>query len=87
VGRASGAGFLLLMVPRHWERVDERALRADRIEIAYVTLSDAVDAARIRFTNDSHLNALGHRLYAEGLVPILERALRVELRRRGIGLR
>ena len=85
--RASGAGFLLLMIPRHWERVDERALRADRIEIAYVTLSDAVAAANIRFANDAHLNALGHRLYADGLVPIVERALRVELRRRRLASR
>jgi hypothetical protein len=74
--RASGAGFLLLMIPQHFERVDLRALRADRIEPRYVALSDAIDPRRIRFQNDSHLNALGHRLYAEGLVPIVMAALR-----------
>jgi hypothetical protein len=74
--RASGAGFLLLMIPQHFPRVDLRALRADRIEPRYVALSDAIDPSRIRFRNDSHLNALGHRLYADGLVPILEAALR-----------
>jgi hypothetical protein len=78
--RASGAGFLLLMIPQHWERVDLHALRADRIDPQYVTLSDAIDPSRIRFRNDSHLNALGHRLYAEGLTPIVEGALRARLR-------
>jgi lysophospholipase L1-like esterase len=74
--RASGAGFLLLMIPQHWPRVDLRALRADRIDPKYVTLSDAIDPSQIRFRNDSHLNALGHRLYAEGLTPVVEAALR-----------
>ena len=74
--RGSGAGFLLLMIPQHWPRVDLRALRADRIEPQYVTLRDVVDPSQIRFRNDSHLNALGHRLYAEGLTPVVEAALR-----------
>jgi hypothetical protein len=74
--RASGAGFLLLMIPRHWQRVDLRALRADRIEPEYVELAGGVEPSQIRFRNDSHLNALGHRLYAEGLAPIVEAALR-----------
>ena len=78
--RAGGASFLLLMIPKHWKRVDLRALRADGIEIEYVTLSDAIDPSRIRFANDSHLNALGHRLYAEGLTPIVEKALRGQRR-------
>jgi lysophospholipase L1-like esterase len=74
--RASGAGFLLLMIPAHWDRVDLRALRADRIEPQYVELRGGVDPSQIRFRNDGHLNALGHRLYAEGLTPIVEAALR-----------
>lgn len=74
--RASGARFLLLMIPQHWKRVDLRALRADQIDLQYVTLSDAVDPSQIRYRNDSHLNVLGHRLYAEGLTPIVEAALR-----------
>jgi lysophospholipase L1-like esterase len=31
---------------------------------------------QIRFRNDSHLNALGHRLLAEGLAPLVESELR-----------
>lgn len=74
--RASGAGFLLLMIPRHFPRVDLRALRADQIEPRSVALRGGVDPAQIRFRNDSHLNRLGHRLYAEGLLPIVEAELR-----------
>jgi hypothetical protein len=68
------------MIPRHWERVDTRALRADGIEPRYVTLSQAVEPSRIRFANDAHMSALGHRVYAEGLLPILDQALRARLR-------
>jgi lysophospholipase L1-like esterase len=78
--RGSGARFLLLMIPQHWPRVDLRALRADQIDLQYVTLSDAIDPSQIRFRNDSHLNALGHRLYAEGLTPVVEAALRSRAR-------
>jgi len=74
--RVSGASFLLLMIPQHWERVDTRALRADGVEPRYVTLPDVIEPQQIRFTNDAHLNALGHRVYAEGLAPLLESALR-----------
>jgi lysophospholipase L1-like esterase len=35
---------------------------------------------QIRFRNDSHLNALGHRLLAEGLAPLVESELRSALR-------
>jgi hypothetical protein len=80
--RASGAGFLLLTMPWHWERLDARALRAAGIEPRYVTLSQAIEPSRIRFANDSHMNALGHRVYAEGLLPILDTALRARLRAR-----
>ncbi len=74
--RDSGAHFLLVMIPRHWPRVDLRALRADRIPIESVTIPDFVDPTRLRFENDGHLNVLGHRLYADGLVPIVASALR-----------
>jgi hypothetical protein len=50
-----------------------------------VTLSDAIDPSRIRFENGSHLNVLGHRLYAEGLTPIVEKALRSHRRQRRSG--
>ena len=80
--RASGSAFLLLMIPEHWPRVDLRALRADRIEPQYVALRGGVEPSRIRFRNDGHLNALGHRLYADGLAPIVEGALRARSRPR-----
>jgi hypothetical protein len=72
--RDTGARFLLLMVPRHWPRVDLRALRADGIQIDFVSIP--LEAHRLRFKNDGHLNAMGHRLYAEGLAPILHGAMR-----------
>ena len=78
--RASGASFLLLATPRHWGRLDVRALAADRIEPRYVALRGALQPSQIRFRNDSHLNVLGHRVYAEGLVPIVEAELRASLR-------
>jgi lysophospholipase L1-like esterase len=74
--RAAGARFLLLMVPRHWPRIDLRALRADQIPIESVTIPEGVDPRSIRFENDGHLNAHGHRFYADGLLPIVESALR-----------
>ena len=74
--RASGAGFVLLMTPRHSERVDLRALRADRIEPRFVSLPAGIRASQIRFRNDSHLNVLGHRQFAEGLAPLVEAELR-----------
>jgi lysophospholipase L1-like esterase len=73
--RASGASFVLLMLPVHWDRVDMRALRADWIDIQYVEVA-LVDRSRIQFRNDSHLNAFGHRIFADALVPIVESALR-----------
>ena len=80
--RESGASFLLMMIPQHWKRVDARALRADGIQPHWVELSAAIDPAQIRFANDAHLNALGHRIYAEGLLPVLATALQ-EHRARG----
>ena len=74
--RASGARFLLLMTPSHWERVDLRALRADRIQPRFVSMPEGIRPDQIRFRNDSHLNALGHRLMAEGLAPLVEAELR-----------
>jgi hypothetical protein len=64
------------MTPRNWERVDQRALRADRIEPHSVVLPAEVRASQIRFRNDSHLNALGHRHFAAGLAPLVEAELR-----------
>lgn len=74
--RASGARFVLVMTPQNAQRVDLRALRADRIEPRSVALPPGVGARQIRFRNDGHLNVLGHRLFAEGLAPQLERELR-----------
>jgi lysophospholipase L1-like esterase len=79
--RESGARFLLVMAPSHWERVDLRALRADRIEPHVVSLPAGIEAQQIRFRNDSHLSALGHRVFAEGLAPQLEPELRAALLR------
>ena len=80
--RGSGARFLLLVTPRHWERLDVRALAADRIEPHYVLLPGTLQPSQIRFRNDSHFNALGHRVYAEGLAPIVEAELRALVRAR-----
>jgi lysophospholipase L1-like esterase len=74
--RLSGARFLLMITPRHWERLDVRALAADRIEPHSVPLPAGLEPARLRFRNDAHFNALGHRFYAEGLAPLAERELR-----------
>jgi hypothetical protein len=68
------------MTPRHWERVDLRALRADQIDPRFVSLPAGTRPGEIRFRNDSHLNALGHRLMAAGLAPLVESELRSALR-------
>jgi lysophospholipase L1-like esterase len=78
--RASGARFLLLMTPRHWERVDLRALRADQIDPRFVSLPTGIRPGQIRFRNDSHLNAFGHRVLADRLAPLVESELRSALR-------
>ncbi len=80
--RASRARFLLLVTPRHWERLDVRALAADQIEPHSVTLPGTLQMSQLTFRNDAHFNALGHRVYAEGLVPIVEAELRALLRSR-----
>jgi hypothetical protein len=72
---ASGASFLLLMRPEYQERVDVRALRADRADIQYVILQGS-RIGEFLFRNDSHLSVHGHRSYANGLLPLVERALR-----------
>jgi hypothetical protein len=78
--RASGARFLLLMLPEDVRRVDAVALRAAGIEPRYVP--PRPDMGEIRFRNDPHMNAAGHRFYAEGLVPVLDEPLRAILRER-----
>ena len=80
--RASNARFLLLVTPRHWERLDVRALAADRIVPHYVTLQGTLRMSQLTFRNDAHFNVLGHRVYAEGLAPIVEAELRELLRSR-----
>jgi lysophospholipase L1-like esterase len=81
--RASGARFLLMITPRNWERLDVRALAADGIEPHTVLLPPGLEPGQIRFRNDGHFNALGHRVYAEALAPLAERELRALLRARG----
>jgi lysophospholipase L1-like esterase len=73
--RETGARFLLLMIPQHWPRVNLRALRADGIQIESVSIPSFIGSHRVRFKNDGHLNVMGHRLYAEGLAPIVQDAL------------
>jgi len=73
--RSSGARLLLIMAPRHHRYVDVAALRADGVEIESVAMSGSIDPSLIRFRNDSHLNARGHRVFADGLRRPLERVL------------
>jgi lysophospholipase L1-like esterase len=80
--RSSQARFLLLVTPRLWERLDVRALAADRIEPHYVTLPGTLQMSQLTFRNDAHFNVLGHRVFAEGLAPIVEAELREVLRAR-----
>jgi len=80
--RASGAAFVLMMTPPHWQRLDTRALLADGIDARYVTMSADIDRSQLHFRNDSHWNERGHRVYADGLAPIVEEPLRMLLRRR-----
>jgi hypothetical protein len=82
--RVNGARFLLMITPRHWERLDVRALAADGIEPHAVTMSAAIQQSQLRFRNDSHFNTLGHQVYADGLTPLVESELRAVLRARGI---
>jgi lysophospholipase L1-like esterase len=78
--RADGARFLLLITPRHWERLDVRALGADRIRPYTVAMPRGLEASELRFRNDGHFNRLGHRVYADGLAPLVEDALRARQR-------
>src|SRR5262245_9241807 len=80
--RASQARFLLLVTPRHWQRLDVRALAADQIEPHYVALPPSLQMSQLTFRNDAHFNVLGHQVYAEGLAPLVEAELREVLRRR-----
>jgi len=80
--RATGADFLLMITPPHWQRLGTRALLADQIAAHYVTLPAGVEPSLLRFRNDSHWNERGHRIYAEGLAPIIEERLRALLSRR-----
>jgi lysophospholipase L1-like esterase len=75
--RQSGARFLLMITPQHWERLDVRALAADQIEPHAVPLGVLLPA-QLRFRNDGHFNALGHQVYAEGLAPLVEAELRAQ---------
>jgi lysophospholipase L1-like esterase len=83
--RGNGSRFLLMITPRNFERLDVRALAADRIEPHAVTLSSALQPGQLHFQNDSHFNTLGHQVYAEGLVPLVESELHALLRARGMG--
>ncbi|MGH7289084.1 MAG: hypothetical protein ACREI8_13810, partial [Myxococcota bacterium] len=85
--RRSGATFALLMTPRNWERLDTRALRAELIEASSVEISTGIEPSLLRFRNDSHWNARGHQLYAEGLMPFVEEELRAVLKRRAAATR
>jgi lysophospholipase L1-like esterase len=82
--RGNGSRFLLMITPRNFERLDVRALAADQIEPHAVMLSSALQPGQLRFRNDSHFNTLGHQVYAEGLVPLVERELHALLRARGV---
>jgi len=81
--RVNGAHFLLMITPRHWERLDVRALAADQIAPHSVTVSGAMQQSQLKFRNDGHFNALGHQVYAEGLAPLVESELHAVLRARG----
>lgn len=69
---ADGASFVLLIRPRHWER-----MRLDRygIDARYIDLESQFTgmATRpyIRFQNDAHLNETGHELFAKQLAQLL----------------
>jgi lysophospholipase L1-like esterase len=77
--RLAGARFLLMITPRHWERLDVRALAADGIAPHAVALDPALAQEQIRFRNDSHFNALGHQVYADGMAPLVEAELRAQV--------
>ncbi len=85
--RESGAAFALLITPRQWERLDTRALRADGIEASSVAIGTGIERSLLRFRNDSHWNARGHRLFAQGLTPFVEEQLRAVLRKRAAATR
>lgn len=82
--RGNGSRFLLMMTPRHFERLDVRALAADRIEPHSVMLNRALQPSQLRFRNDAHFNVLGHQVYADGLAPLVESELHALLRARGV---
>ncbi len=69
-----GAGFLAVIA--NYRTIDVAALEQKGIAVhRFVLRSRLLEETEIRFENDAHFNALGHRLFAENLTPALVDAI------------
>ncbi len=72
--RADGAGFLAVIA--NYRTLDTDGLAELDIPFhRFVLRSRLLDGDALRFENDAHFNALGHRLFAENLTPALLAAI------------
>ena len=71
--RASGARFLAVLTENQVGLLDTAAFREEGIRYYVMApeVKDGFDVRELRWQNDSHYNAEGHRLVAEVLEPIV----------------
>lgn len=77
--RRDNADFVALIRPPHLAALDFDSLLARQIDFRQVLLPADVDPRMLHFKNDSHYNARGHHVMAQGLTPIVEAYARRKL--------
>jgi lysophospholipase L1-like esterase len=74
--RADGARFLAVIGSQLIQRFDADAVAASDVPLHRLQIASRIHRPEdLRFRNDAHFNALGHRLLAEHLTPVFEEAL------------
>lgn len=70
--RRSGAQLLILIRESELDRMDEHAIHAEGALARTLVIPETLSGGRrLQFVNDAHFNALGHRLSAELIAPVL----------------
>ncbi len=67
-----GASFFVMMRRQSYARLDYRALMAQGVDVREIGAPPGVEPWMLRFRNDPHFNARGHRVVAEGLARVAE---------------
>lgn len=77
--RKSGARLLILIRESELDRMDADAIHAEGALTRTLVISETLSRGRpVKFVNDGHFNALGHRLSAALLAPVLVDLLTAE---------